>query len=157
MVGGPLAGSAADELAAEFGIPVLARVPFHPWRRRVGQTSLGVRYEVSCASNAIGQMQFEERQLPGDGTLRGGVSDARRAVGLWRCSPTPMETQLGRVAGRERSEALPSLAAANGNGAGAWLATGKPERVSKDVGERGRRERYRLVPGSAGNAWLQGA
>jgi ATP-binding protein involved in chromosome partitioning len=30
MVGGPLAGSAADELAAEFGIPVLARVPFHP-------------------------------------------------------------------------------------------------------------------------------
>ena len=30
MVGGPFAGSAADELAAEFGIPVLARVPFHP-------------------------------------------------------------------------------------------------------------------------------
>ena len=30
MVGGPFAGSAAEELAAEFGIPVLARVPFHP-------------------------------------------------------------------------------------------------------------------------------
>src|SRR6266699_2581140 len=30
MVGGPFTGSAADELAAEFGIPVLARVPFHP-------------------------------------------------------------------------------------------------------------------------------
>lgn len=30
MVGGPFAGSAADELAAEFGIQVLARVPFHP-------------------------------------------------------------------------------------------------------------------------------
>src|SRR6058998_1057747 len=30
MVGGPFVGSAADELAAEFGIPVLARVPFHP-------------------------------------------------------------------------------------------------------------------------------
>ena len=30
MVGGPFAGNAADELAAEFGIPVLARVPFHP-------------------------------------------------------------------------------------------------------------------------------
>ncbi len=30
MMGGPFAGSAADELAAEFGIPVLARVPFHP-------------------------------------------------------------------------------------------------------------------------------
>ena len=30
MVGGPFAGSAGDELAAEFGIPVLARVPFHP-------------------------------------------------------------------------------------------------------------------------------
>jgi len=30
MVGGPFAGSAADELAEEFGIPVLARVPFHP-------------------------------------------------------------------------------------------------------------------------------
>src|SRR5437899_6729059 len=30
MVGGPFAGSAADELAAEFGIPVLARVPLHP-------------------------------------------------------------------------------------------------------------------------------
>ncbi|PYP44548.1 MAG: hypothetical protein DMD50_13955 [Gemmatimonadetes bacterium] len=30
MVGGPFAGSAADELAAEFGTPVLARVPFHP-------------------------------------------------------------------------------------------------------------------------------
>ena len=30
MVGGPFSGSAADELAAEFGIPVLARVPFHP-------------------------------------------------------------------------------------------------------------------------------
>jgi len=30
MVGGPFAGSAADELAAEFGIPVLARIPFHP-------------------------------------------------------------------------------------------------------------------------------
>ncbi len=30
MVGGPFAGSAADELAAEFGIPVLARIPWHP-------------------------------------------------------------------------------------------------------------------------------
>jgi ATP-binding protein involved in chromosome partitioning len=30
MVGGPFQGSAADELAAEFGISVLARVPFHP-------------------------------------------------------------------------------------------------------------------------------
>jgi len=30
MVGGPFAGSAADELAAEFGVPVLARIPFHP-------------------------------------------------------------------------------------------------------------------------------
>src|SRR3989442_2111617 len=30
MVDGPFAGSAADEVAAEFGIPVLARVPFHP-------------------------------------------------------------------------------------------------------------------------------
>src|SRR5213595_665855 len=30
MVGGPFAGSAADELAAEFGLPVLGRVPFHP-------------------------------------------------------------------------------------------------------------------------------
>jgi ATP-binding protein involved in chromosome partitioning len=30
MVGGPFQGSAANELAAEFGIPVLARVPFHP-------------------------------------------------------------------------------------------------------------------------------
>src|SRR5712664_2775295 len=30
MVGGPFDGSAGDELAAEFGIPVLARVPFHP-------------------------------------------------------------------------------------------------------------------------------
>src|SRR5690348_7498757 len=30
MVGGPFAGSAADELAGEFGIPVLARIPWHP-------------------------------------------------------------------------------------------------------------------------------
>src|SRR2546427_10155405 len=30
MVGGPFAGSAADELAAEFAVPVLARVPWHP-------------------------------------------------------------------------------------------------------------------------------
>jgi ATP-binding protein involved in chromosome partitioning len=30
MVGGPFAGSAADDLAAEFGVPVLARVGFHP-------------------------------------------------------------------------------------------------------------------------------
>jgi len=30
MVGGPFAGSAADELAAEFGLPVLARIPWHP-------------------------------------------------------------------------------------------------------------------------------
>src|SRR2546426_6823526 len=30
MVDGPFAGSAADEIAAEFAIPVLARVPFHP-------------------------------------------------------------------------------------------------------------------------------
>jgi ATP-binding protein involved in chromosome partitioning len=30
MVGGPFAGNAADELAAEFGLPVLARIPWHP-------------------------------------------------------------------------------------------------------------------------------
>ena len=30
MVGGPFSGSAADDLAAEFGLPVLARIPFHP-------------------------------------------------------------------------------------------------------------------------------
>lgn len=30
MVGGPHAGSAADDLAVEFGIPVLARIPWHP-------------------------------------------------------------------------------------------------------------------------------
>lgn len=30
MVDGPFRGSAADELAAEFGIPVLARIPWHP-------------------------------------------------------------------------------------------------------------------------------
>jgi ATP-binding protein involved in chromosome partitioning len=30
MVGGPFAGNAGDELAAEFGVPVLARVPWHP-------------------------------------------------------------------------------------------------------------------------------
>ena len=30
MVGGPFAGSAADDLASEFGIPVLARIPWHP-------------------------------------------------------------------------------------------------------------------------------
>src|SRR5213596_1697049 len=30
MTGGPFAGDAADALAREFGIPVLARVPFHP-------------------------------------------------------------------------------------------------------------------------------
>jgi ATP-binding protein involved in chromosome partitioning len=30
MVGGPLAGGAGEELAAEFGIPLLARLPFHP-------------------------------------------------------------------------------------------------------------------------------
>jgi len=30
MVGGPFVGSAADQLAAEFGIPVLARIPWHP-------------------------------------------------------------------------------------------------------------------------------
>lgn len=30
MVGGPFAGSAADELATEFGIPVLARIPWYP-------------------------------------------------------------------------------------------------------------------------------
>src|SRR3989440_8030404 len=30
MAGGPFAGDAADALAGEFGIPVLARVPFHP-------------------------------------------------------------------------------------------------------------------------------
>jgi ATP-binding protein involved in chromosome partitioning len=43
MVGGPFAGSAADDLAAEFGIPVLARISWHPaadvWdalARRVG-------------------------------------------------------------------------------------------------------------------------
>ena len=30
MVGGPFTGSAADDLATEFGIPVLARIPWHP-------------------------------------------------------------------------------------------------------------------------------
>lgn len=30
MVGGPFTGSAAEELATEFGIPVLARIPWHP-------------------------------------------------------------------------------------------------------------------------------
>ena len=30
MVDGPFRGSAADELASEFAIPVLARIPFHP-------------------------------------------------------------------------------------------------------------------------------
>jgi len=30
MVGGGFAGTAGDELAAEFGIPVLARIPWHP-------------------------------------------------------------------------------------------------------------------------------
>src|SRR6266513_3887904 len=30
MVGGTFTGGAADELAAEFGIPVLASIPFHP-------------------------------------------------------------------------------------------------------------------------------
>ncbi|HVH67307.1 MAG TPA: P-loop NTPase [Gemmatimonadales bacterium] len=30
MVGGPFTGNAGDDLAAEFGIPVLARLPFHP-------------------------------------------------------------------------------------------------------------------------------
>ena len=30
MVGGELKGSAADELAAEFAVPVLARIPWHP-------------------------------------------------------------------------------------------------------------------------------
>src|SRR2546422_3329253 len=43
MVGGPFVGSAADELAAEFGIPVLARVPFHPgedvWENEIGRAS----------------------------------------------------------------------------------------------------------------------
>src|SRR3989454_1186407 len=30
MTGGGFAGTAADDLAAEFGIPVLARIPWHP-------------------------------------------------------------------------------------------------------------------------------
>jgi ATP-binding protein involved in chromosome partitioning len=30
MVGGELKGSAADELAHEFGVPILARIPWHP-------------------------------------------------------------------------------------------------------------------------------
>jgi ATP-binding protein involved in chromosome partitioning len=41
MVGGPFAGSAADDLASEFGIPVLARIPWHPaastWVELVGR------------------------------------------------------------------------------------------------------------------------
>jgi ATP-binding protein involved in chromosome partitioning len=41
MVGGPFAGRAADELAAEFAIPVLARMPWHPtpdaWRELAGR------------------------------------------------------------------------------------------------------------------------
>jgi Mrp family chromosome partitioning ATPase len=30
MVGGELKGTAGDELAAEFEVPVLARIPWHP-------------------------------------------------------------------------------------------------------------------------------
>jgi len=30
MVGGELRGSAADDLATEFSVPVLARIPWHP-------------------------------------------------------------------------------------------------------------------------------
>jgi len=30
MVGGELQGTAGDDLAAEFGIPVVARIPWHP-------------------------------------------------------------------------------------------------------------------------------
>jgi hypothetical protein len=30
MVGGPFQGTAADDLSAEFGIPVLSRIPWHP-------------------------------------------------------------------------------------------------------------------------------
>ena len=41
MVGGPFAGNAAGELAAEFAIPVLARIPWHPtpdtWGNLVGR------------------------------------------------------------------------------------------------------------------------
>ncbi len=43
MVGGPFTGSAADELAAEFGIPVLARVPFHPGEDMWDAIALSVR------------------------------------------------------------------------------------------------------------------
>ena len=32
MTGGGFAGTAADDLAAEFGIPILARIPWHPAR-----------------------------------------------------------------------------------------------------------------------------
>ena len=32
MVGGELKGSAGDDLATEFGVPVLARIPWHPTR-----------------------------------------------------------------------------------------------------------------------------
>ena len=43
MVGGELKGSAADELAAEFGVPVLARLSWHPpgadWDRLAGDLS----------------------------------------------------------------------------------------------------------------------
>ena len=46
MVGGPFVGNAADELAAEFAVPVLARIPWHPtseaWdglARKVGGTA----------------------------------------------------------------------------------------------------------------------
>src|SRR5207247_9549023 len=41
MVGGELKGSAGDDLAAEFGTPVVARVPWHPtpetWNRLAAQ------------------------------------------------------------------------------------------------------------------------
>jgi len=30
MVGGPFAGTAAADLSEEFGVPVLARIPWHP-------------------------------------------------------------------------------------------------------------------------------
>jgi len=43
MVGGPFAGSAADDLAAEFGIPVLARIPFHPGDDMWDAIALSVR------------------------------------------------------------------------------------------------------------------
>jgi Mrp family chromosome partitioning ATPase len=43
MVGGTFSGAAGDELAAEFGIPVLARIPWHPTAAVWGEVAASVR------------------------------------------------------------------------------------------------------------------